>query len=110
MVSRGSDSIVIITSKFKIERSISRGALSSEKDNFSTNNSFLKSLTRLCNRLFSDQNDIKSQLKGCTCKCKWLGYTAFFLSVRVKVFLPCMEIIYLLPVKDEEVKGRQCYG
>lgn len=43
---------------------------------------------------------MSSQLKGC----KWLGYTAFFLSIRLKVFLPRMEINYLLPVKAEEAK------
>ena len=45
---------------------------------------------------------MSSQLKGCK---SGLGYTALFFSVRLKVSLPCMEIIYLLPVMAEEAKA-----
>ena len=45
---------------------------------------------------------MSNQFKGCK---SGLGYSALFFSVRSKVFLPCMEIIYSLPVMPEDFKA-----
>ena len=45
---------------------------------------------------------MSSQLKGCK---SGLGYSALFFRIRLKMFLPCMEIIYSLPVMAEDFEA-----